>query len=117
MMCKRLLFVVAAGALLLLQFGDCASATQLDQQTMRCCGSMPCTPANHGQGCCKNMTSAQAPSMLAAKHASLRAPVVTGIEYPRMPDIFHPTPPPAVVIDDQQHSPPKLYALHASLLI
>src|ERR1700734_56187 len=98
MMCRRLLFFVAAGALLLLQFGDCTSAMPLDQQTMRCCGSMPCTPANHGQGCCKNMISAQAPSLLAAKHTSLRAPVVAAMEYPRMLDIFHPTPRPAVVI-------------------
>src|SRR5580658_8128776 len=99
MICKRLSLVLAAGALLLLQFGDCASAVQLDQQTMRCCGSMPCTPANHGQGCCKNMTSAQAPSMLAAKHASLRAPVVVTIEYPRILEIVCPTPRPAAIID------------------
>jgi len=66
MMCKRLLLTLATGALLLLQFGDCMSAMAQDPQAMKCCGSMPCAPANHGQDCCKNMVAPQVASVLPA---------------------------------------------------
>ena len=114
---KKLIFVLAAGALLFLQFGDCASAIAPDQQSMKCCASMPCTPANHSHGCCKNMTSSKAPSMLPAQHASLHAPIAATVEYPQILEIARWTPAPSVMIEAQQHSPPELYTLHASLLI
>jgi len=114
---KRLFLVVAAGALLLLQFGDCMSALTLDHQAMQCCRSMPCTPANHGHGCCKNMTSAETPNMLPAAHVSLHAPVVAYFEYSRMLEIVWRTPSPPARVETQEHSPPELYTLHAALLI
>ncbi|MGH9732335.1 MAG: hypothetical protein ACRD4A_11590, partial [Candidatus Acidiferrales bacterium] len=80
---KKLLLVLAAAALLLLQFGDCMSAMSLNQQSMECCASMPCTPANHSHGCCKNMVSAQTPNFLPAVHASLHAPAVATFDYTR----------------------------------
>jgi hypothetical protein len=113
----KLLVVVAAGALLLLQFGDCMSAMVLDQQSMQCCRSMPCTPANHSHGCCKNMASAQTPNMLPAAHVSLHTPTVTVIEYPPLLQIVRANVAPPVVAEAQEHSPPDLYTLHASLLI
>ncbi len=116
-MAKRLFLVMAAVALLFLQFGDCMSAMTMDQQSMQCCASMPCTPANHSRGCCKNMTSAHAPSMLPAQHASLHGPIVAAIEYPRTLDMTRPVPVPLVKVDAAQHSPPELYTLHVSLLI
>jgi hypothetical protein len=117
MMCKRLLFILATGALLLLQFGDCTSAMALDQQGMQCCRSMPCTPAHHSSRCCKDMTSAQTPNMLPAEHVSLRGPMVAAVEYPLVLEIVRSTTSPSVIVDAQQHSPPDLYTLNVSLLI
>jgi hypothetical protein len=114
---KRLFLVLAAGALLLFQFSDCMSAMTLDQQSMQCCGSMPCTPANHSHGCCKNMVSAQTPNMLPAPHVFLHGPNRATVEYSGTLKIVRSIPTPAVAIDAQQHSPPELYTLHASLLI
>jgi hypothetical protein len=113
---KKLLLVMVASALLL-QFGDCMSALALDRQSMQCCGSMPCTPANHGQDCCKKMASALVPNMLPARHASLHGPAVGTIEYPLMLEIVRSTPAPTVAVNAQQHSPPDLYTLNVSFLI
>ena len=114
---RRLFLVFAAGALLLLQVGDCMSALALDQQSMQCCRSMPCTPANHSHGCCKNMVSAQTPNMLPAAHVSLHAPTVATVEYPSLLKVVRPTLAPPVMVEAQEHSPPELYTLHAALLI
>jgi hypothetical protein len=114
---KRLFLVLAASALLLLQFADCMSAMTPDQESMKCCASMPCTPANHSHGCCKAMTSQQSPNMLPAAHASLHAPAVVAIEYPPTLDLARSAPVRLVTIEAPQHSPPELYTLHASLLI
>jgi len=114
---KRLFFVAALLALFLVQVGDCAAAMNLDPASMRCCHSMPCTPANHSQGCCKRMKSAQAPSILPAQHVSLHSPSVASVEYPRLTEILGHPPDPSLVVEAQQHSPPDLYTLHASLLI
>ena len=114
---KRLLFVLAAGALLILQFGDCMSPMAQDRQAMKCCGSMPCAPANHGQDCCKNMVAPQASSVLPAKQVSLHGPVVAVVEYPPTLEIVRATPSRFVAVSTPQHSPPDLYTLNASLLI
>lgn len=114
---RKLFVAMAAGALLLLQFGDCMSAMALDQQSMQCCRSMPCTPANHDHNCCKNMASAQSPNMLPASHVSLSGPTVVAVEYPRLLDLDRSTLAPPMVVEAQEHSPPELYTLHASLLI
>jgi hypothetical protein len=114
---KRLFLVFAAAALLLPQFGDCMSAMGMDQQAMRCCRSMPCTPANRSQGCCKNMLSAQMPNMLPVQHVSLHVPTLTTIEYPRLTEVLGHAPALPLFVEAQQHSPPELYTLHASLLI
>ena len=114
---NRLFLVLAAGALLLLQFADCMSAVTPEHETMQCCGSMPCTPANHSHGCCKTMAAAQTPNMLPAARASLTAPAVATFAYTRTLDLAPSAPVPLVTVEAQQHSPPELYTLHASLLI
>src|ERR1700730_18019716 len=73
---KRLLIVVAMVALLGLQFADCMSAMTQDQQSMQCCGSMPCDPSNHSHDCCKSMVSSQSPNVLPVAHLTLHAPVM-----------------------------------------
>ena len=116
-MCKRLLLTLATGALLLLQFGDCMSAMAQDPQAMKCCGSMPCAPANHGQDCCKNMVAPQVASVLPAKQIPLHGPVVAVIEYPLTLEIVRAAPSRSAAVSAPQHSPPDLYTLNASLLI
>jgi hypothetical protein len=118
-MVRRLFAVSAVLALFLLGFADCMSALTLDHQSMQCCGSMPCTPANHSHGCCKNMPSPEAPSILPAAHVSLHSPSLIAVEYPRMLAALWETraSAPPTFIETGQHSPPDLYTLHASLLI
>jgi hypothetical protein len=117
MMFKRLFLVLATAALLLLQFGDCMSATAQYPQTMKCCGSMPCAPANHAQDCCKNMVAPQVASVLPGKQVSLHGTVVGVIKYPLKLEIVRATPVLFVAVSTPQHSPPDLYTLNASLLI
>src|SRR6267143_1071243 len=112
---KRLFLVLEAGALLLLQFADCMSAMTPDQESMQCCGSMPCTPGNQSHDCCKAMISAQAPNMLPSARVSLSAPAVVVIEHAPTLEITRSAPVPLVAVEAQQHSPPELYTLHASL--
>src|SRR5258708_15506707 len=75
-MSKKLLIFVALVSLLGLQFVDCMSAMTQDQQSMQCCGSMPCDPSNQSHDCCKSMVSSQSPSVLPVAHVTLHAPVV-----------------------------------------
>ena len=116
-MVKRLFLVLAAAALLFLQFGDCMSAMAQDPQAMKCCGSMPCAPVNHGQDCCKDMVAPQVASMLPAKQVSLHGPVVAVVKYPLKLEIVPAATSRFVAVSAPQHSPPDLYTLNASLLI
>jgi hypothetical protein len=114
---KRSFLALAAVAVLLLQFADCMSALTPDQQTMQCCGSMPCTPANKSHDCCKTAISGLTPSVLPTARVSLSAPLLAviepqlGLEIARFVPVI---PQPA---EAQQHSPPELYTLYVSLLI
>lgn len=114
---KRLFLAFAAAALLLLQFGACTPAMGMNQSAMQCCRSMPCMPANRSQRCCQNMLLAQPPNMLLVQHVSLHVPAVAAIEYPRLTEILRHASAPPLLVEAQQHSPPELYTLHASLLI
>ncbi len=117
MMGKRLLVLLAAVALMGLQFADCLSAMTPDQQSMECCGSMPCDPSNQSHDCCKGMVSAQSPSVLPVAHVILDAPVMVITDVLASPQA---TPYPEASrldLDAPQHSPPELYTLNSSLLI
>ena len=116
-MTTRLLIAVAMVALLGLQSADCMSAMTQDQQSMKCCGSMPCDPSNQSHDCCKAMASSQSPSVLPAAHVTLQAPVMVvtdilvspqGVTYPEASRLD---------FEARPHSPPELYTLHSSLLI
>ena len=108
--------LVAVSVLLVMQFAEC-QAMSADQQTMRCCRTMHCNPANHKHDCCKNMISPQTASFLPNPHVSLSIPVAVPADPPpvtaivRSPEIFWPK------IDASQHAPPELYIVYASLLI
>ena len=116
-MTKRLFIVVATVALLGLQFADCMSVMTQDQQSMKCCGSMPCDPSNQSHDCCKGMVSAQSPNILPVSHVTFHAPVMVvsdilasqqAITYPEASRLD---------FDAPTHSPPELYTLYSSLLI
>jgi hypothetical protein len=114
---KKLLIFVALVALLGLQFADCMSATPQDQQSMQCCGSMPCDPSNQSHDCCKSMVSSQSTSVLPVAHVTLHAPVMVVTDVIVVPQA---APSPEVSrldFEAPQHSPPELYTLHSSLLI
>jgi hypothetical protein len=118
MILKRLLVVIAAAAILFLQVQSCMSDPMSNQQDMQCCKSMPCTPMNKTQGCCKNMVSPSTPNMLLAQQHSLQARPAVIVDYLQTVDLAHWTTSSSFEpIRTQQHSPPELYTLHASLLI
>src|SRR6266700_2475520 len=76
-MIRRVTFLILAlTALFVWQFADCFSPMSADQQTMQCCGSMPCNPTNQSHDCCKAMVSSQSPSVLPVVHVTLHAPVM-----------------------------------------
>jgi len=114
---NKLFILVALVALLGLQFADCMSAMTQDEQSMQCCGSMPCDPSNQSRDCCKGMASSQSPSVLPVAHVTLHAPVMVVTDILVSPQA---APYPEVSrldFEAPQHSPPELYALHSSLLI
>ena len=117
MMGKRLFVVLAVVAFLGLQFADCMSAMTQDQQSMKCCGSMPCDRFNQSHDCCKGMVSSQSPSVLPVTNMTLHVPVIVVTDILVSPQAM--TYPEASRLDFEapQHSPPELYTLHASLLI
>ena len=114
---KRLIIVVALVALLGLQFADCMSAMTQDQQSMQCCGSMPCDPSNQSHDSCKSMVSSQSPSVLPAAHVTLHAPVMVVTRIIASPQAAPYAEVSRLDFEAPQHSPPELYTLHSSLLI
>ena len=119
MTAKRLFVAIAVAAILFLQVQSCMADPMSSQQDMQCCKSMPCTPMNKTQGCCKDMVSPNTPNMLPAQQHSLQGPPTAAVDYSEMLDVAHwkTTAPSFEPVQAQQHSPPKLYTLHASLLI
>ena len=118
-MIRRVTFLaLTLTALFVLQFADCFSPMSADQQTMQCCGSMPCNPTNQSHDCCKTMVSSQSPSVLPAEHFLLNVPVAAVVDHLSVPEV-------AIAFADAslarfeapQHSPPELYTLYSSLLI
>ena|SRR5882672_324643 len=117
MMGKRLFVLLAAVALVGLQFADCLSAMTQDQQSMQCCGSMPCDPTNQSHDCCKGMVSSESPSVLPVAHVTLHAPVMVVSDIIASPQAIPCCEASRLEFEAPQHSPPELYTLHASLLI
>jgi hypothetical protein len=116
-MSKKLLIFVALAALLGLQFADCMLAMTQDQQSMQCCGSMPCDPSNQSRDCCKGMVSSQSPNVLPVAHVTLDAPVLVVTDILASPQLASYTEISRLDFEAPQHSPPELYTLHSSLLI
>lgn len=117
-MIRRVTFLVLAlAALFALQFADCFSSVSADQQTMQCCGSMPCNPANQSHDCCKTMVSAPSPNVLPVEHSVLNVPVVAVVYHVSVPEVVVFAEVSPSRFEAPQHSPPELYTLHSSLLI
>ena len=114
---NRVFIFVALVALLGLQFADCLPATTQDQQSMQCCGSMPCDPSNQSHDCCKGMVSSQSPSVLPVAHVTLHAPVMVVTDLLASPQAKPYDEVSRLDFEAPQHSPPELYTLHSSLLI
>src|ERR1700681_4304511 len=111
----KLFIVVAMVALLGLQFADCMSGMTQDQQSTKCCGSMPCDPSNQSHDCCKAMASSQSPSVLPVAHVTLHAPVMVATDILESPQAVMYPEVSCLDFDALTHSPPELYTLHSSL--
>src|SRR5205823_13713210 len=111
-MVRRTVFLVlAVVAVLMLQFGDCMSPLTQDQESMHCCGSMPCDPSNQSHDCCKSMVSSQSPSVLPVAHVALHAPVVFVADILPSPQVHEFSGASRADLEAPQHSPPELYTL------
>src|SRR5207247_10315213 len=117
-MVRRTVFLVlAVVAVLMLQFGDCMSPLTQDQQSMKCCGSMPCDPSNQSHDCCKSMaSSSQSPSVLPVAHVTLPPPMMDVADILPTPQVLELSEA-LTEFAAPQHSPPELYTLHSSFLI
>lgn len=109
----------ALGILLLTSATDCLSLMSASEQSMECCATMPCTPANQAQDCCKAMTSGQTQYFQPAAKASVQPPLLIGEGIPTAVDL---SPIPAIIsrliVDPNEHAPPQeLYTVYLSLLI
>jgi len=104
-------------ALLGLQFADCMSAMTQDQQSMKCCGSMPCNPSNQTHDCCKGMVSSQSPSVLPESNVTLHVLVIVAVDFLASPRATEQIEASRLEFAAPQHSPPELYTLYASLVI
>src|SRR5215510_11105147 len=111
---KTTFVVLAIVGLLLLQFADCMSAMTQDEQSMQCCGSMPCEPSNQTHDCCKSMVSSQSPSVLPSAHVSLHSPVMFVADVLPSPLVTQFSDATSAILAAPQHSPPELYTLHSS---
>ena len=108
--------VVVLGLLLLVPFADCL-AMSADQQSMKCCKTMPCDPANRAHDCCKKMVSPQVTSVLPSVHAPFTFPPAVTAELLTVPEIGEAPAWLGAPIETPQHGPPPLYILYAHLLI
>lgn len=114
---KTTLVVLAVFAILVLQFADCMSAATQDQQSMQCCGSMPCEQSNQSHDCCKGMVSSQAPTVLPTAHVTLVPPAMVAADILPVPPLVALSEASPADFAAPQHSPPELYTLHSSFLI
>jgi hypothetical protein len=111
---KTTFVILAVFAVLLLHFGDCMAAMTQDQQSMQCCGSMPCDPSNQSHDCCKSMVSS---SLLPASHVSLHPPVLFVTDVLPSPQVPQFSETLSFALAAPQQFPPELYTLHSSFLI
>src|SRR5260370_15396251 len=114
---KSTFVMLAVDAILLLQFADCMSALTMDQQSMQCCGSMPCDPSNQTHDCCKSMASSQSPSVLPVAHVTLHPPVMDVADILPTPQVLELSATLLTEFAAPQHYPPELYTVHSPFLI
>src|SRR5437016_12903051 len=115
MMGKRLFVLLAVIALFELQFADCLSAMSHDEQSMQCCGSMPCDPSNQSHDCCKSMASPQIQSVLPVSHVTLHPPAMFVADFLSSSQVQEFSDAARAEFEAPEHSPPELYKLHSSL--
>jgi hypothetical protein len=114
---RRLFFVLALGAVLLLLFADCMPVATAGEQAAQCCASTHCSPATKMESCCKTPLSAHAPSVMVKARVSMATPIpeIDGRVSSLLIARYKPERP--VDADIPLFSPPDLYTLHASFLI
>lgn len=117
-MIRRATFLVLAlTALFVLQFADCFAPMSADEQTMECCGSMPCNPTNQSHDCCKTMVSSHPASVLPVAQVTLEPVTIVAADILPVPRVLTISDASAADFAAPQHSPPELYTLNSSFLI
>jgi hypothetical protein len=115
---RRLFFVLAAGAVLLLLFANCMPVAMSGEEAAQCCASTHCSPATKMESCCKTPLSAHAPSVMVKARVSMVAPIPKVARWVSSLQVASYKPVRPVHADDiPLFSPPDLCTLHASFLI
>jgi hypothetical protein len=115
---KATVLALAAAAILLLQFADCLNAISADPETMRCCVSMPCMPANMSHDCCKAMAPGGSQDFDLRAKAPVQIPPQMALAPLRPLNLLIPDHGLAPALEPNEHAPPpQFYTLHHSLLI
>ena len=114
---RRLFFVLAAGAVLLLLFADCMPLATPGEEATQCCASTHCSPATKMESCCKTPLTAHAPSVMVKARVSMAVPIPETTGRVSSLQIARHRPERPVVAEIPLFSPPDLYTLHASFLI
>lgn len=113
----RLTVLALAALLITAAVPDCMAQVQANADAMTCCRSMPCTPANRSQDCCKKMV--QIPNVFSPAPARTNGAgslVQLGVAPPTRTTARDVTPLRRAEV--KQHSPPgELFTLHQSLRI
>ena len=115
----RAISVVLAGIIVLISAVDCLGfASSIDEQSMKCCESMLCTPAIQAHGCCKKILSGHPQYFQPATKVSVQPPagrvfdLVAELSLGSIPALRVPP------LDANEHAPPReLYTVYLSLLI
>ncbi|MGH9727997.1 MAG: hypothetical protein ACRD4V_05330 [Candidatus Acidiferrales bacterium] len=112
----RLKVLALAALLITAAVPDCMAQVQSSTDAMACCRSMPCTPANRSQDCCKKMV--QIPNVFSLAPARIYGAVplvqvaavpVLGLAARAIASTRH--------AEVKQDPPGELFTLHRSLRI
>ena len=104
----KLAFLLLATTLLVVYSLDCFSSGMMDQESMKCCGSMPCMPSNHSHDCCKTAVASHSPCIAAAGPS--RVVAFTAVSVTPMLRVASPAASFARLIEPSEHAPPISFA-------
>lgn len=114
------ILLLALAAVLLGDAADCSANSAQRADDMDCCQSMPCTPANQGHDCCKNMVRQREPYLVSIAPSNAQALAAVAVAPVLEPDSMA-----ALAVAESQNptdvvadfSPPPIHPLLCTFLI